>query len=276
MQTLENVQDLLKLAGIKESTHKDEDVDEGNLFTGNLKKAREEGKDEADLDGDGDLEKVQKEGQLTPTRKMTKWARPEDEPAYRRRDRGEMLDLDDLGINEPDVDGPRGEEIPAYIRRQQGKNFPAKLGESQQLDECGMSEGPQSPVGSMSSMAQEMEKSEGRLNISSNFDSESGRKSLTITAEGDRAEELAQLLKLSGMMGGESHRQEIGESYANEPNPKMMSLDQMLNSGNDLHKKKNAYPKAEDGDNPRAVKKDKVKESLEQRLWAEFQREKAR
>lgn len=33
-------------------------IDEGNLFTGNLAKARAAGKEEADLDGDGDLEKV--------------------------------------------------------------------------------------------------------------------------------------------------------------------------------------------------------------------------
>lgn len=276
MQTLENVQDLLKLAGIKESMHKDEDVGEGNLFTGNLKKAREEGKDRADLDGDGDLETVQKEGVFKSPRDM-----PAKDlvkvPAIQRPNR--RLNLRDLGIDEPQKFGPNPDtgaksvDIPAYIRKQQGKNFPANLDESQQLDECGMTDGSQSP---MAAMAQEMEKSEGRLNISSNFDSESGRKSLTITAEGDRAEELAQLLKLSGMMSGESHRQEIGESYANEPNPKMMSLDQMLNSGNDLHKEKNSYAKAEDGDNPRAVKKDKVKESLEQRLWAEFQREKSR
>jgi hypothetical protein len=67
------------------------------------------------------------------------------------------------------------------------------------------------------------------------------------------------------------------EAYANEPNPKMMTLDQMLNNGDDLHKTKKSYPATQPGDNPRAVKKDStVKESLEQRLWAEFQREKAK
>jgi ribosomal protein L40E len=37
------------------------EVEEGNRFTHNLLKAREQGKDRADLDGDGDMEKVQKE-----------------------------------------------------------------------------------------------------------------------------------------------------------------------------------------------------------------------
>lgn len=38
-----------------------EDPNEGNLFTGNLAKARADGKDQADLDGDGDMEKVRED-----------------------------------------------------------------------------------------------------------------------------------------------------------------------------------------------------------------------
>jgi hypothetical protein len=41
----------------------EEDVEEGNKFTGNLAKAREEGETEADLDGDGDKEKVEPAGE---------------------------------------------------------------------------------------------------------------------------------------------------------------------------------------------------------------------
>lgn len=43
----------------KEAVIDEEDVEEGNKFTGNLAKAREQGKEEADLDGDGDMEKVE-------------------------------------------------------------------------------------------------------------------------------------------------------------------------------------------------------------------------
>jgi len=38
-----------------------EEPNEGNLFTGNLAAARAAGKDQADLDGDGDMEKVQED-----------------------------------------------------------------------------------------------------------------------------------------------------------------------------------------------------------------------
>lgn len=75
----------------EESTHSREDsddseVEEGNKFTGNLAKARAAGKEEADLDGDGDMEKVH-EGEHTceacgmmetkcecDTEEVTEWA----------------------------------------------------------------------------------------------------------------------------------------------------------------------------------------------------------
>jgi len=52
---------MMEMAGIKTEAKKveEDDVEEGNKFTGNLAKARAAGKKEADLDGDGDMEKVQ-------------------------------------------------------------------------------------------------------------------------------------------------------------------------------------------------------------------------
>ena len=300
---------------VTESAEKDHDMDEGNLFTGNLKKAREQGKDKADLDGDGDLEKVQKEGVFKSPRDM-----PAKDlvkvPAIQRPNR--RLNLQDLGIGKPEYFGPNPDtganpvDVPAYIRKAKGENFPAspdkpqpanpaKLGESQQLDECGMTDGSMSPM--PGGMEQE---NQGRLNISSNYDSESGRKSLTVTAEGDQAEELAQMLKLSGMMGGTGMDSEhprsmkivgsmdaegaddlakmlrhsgLQEAYANEPDEKVETTEKILDQGNDLNRKKKQHAdKPKLGDNPLATEeKDKsVTESLEQRLWAEFQREKAR
>lgn len=42
----------------EQDSSEEEQTDEGNMFTGNLAKARAAGKKEADLDGDGDMEKV--------------------------------------------------------------------------------------------------------------------------------------------------------------------------------------------------------------------------
>ena len=56
-----------EMAGIREAKKVEEDdMEEGNLFTGNLAKARAAGKKQADLDGDGDMEKVD-EGILSAT-----------------------------------------------------------------------------------------------------------------------------------------------------------------------------------------------------------------
>lgn len=50
----------IKVGG-KEYPVKEEEMEEGNKFTGNLAKARAAGKKEADLDGDGDMEKVKED-----------------------------------------------------------------------------------------------------------------------------------------------------------------------------------------------------------------------
>ena len=49
---------MMEMAGVKKKEVDEEKTDEGNKFTGNLAKARAAGKEEADLDSDGDMEKV--------------------------------------------------------------------------------------------------------------------------------------------------------------------------------------------------------------------------
>jgi len=67
-----DLQRIRDIAGIKEAKKVDEDdMEEGNKFTGNLAKARADGKKQADLDGDGDMEKVD-EGILASTANLWK------------------------------------------------------------------------------------------------------------------------------------------------------------------------------------------------------------
>ena len=78
---------------IKRSMGKDDKAEEGNKFTGNLAKARAAGKDQADLDGDGELEKVQHEGVYQDRVNKSKI------PAFQRKAKGGddwKVDLDDL------------------------------------------------------------------------------------------------------------------------------------------------------------------------------------
>jgi hypothetical protein len=57
MNENEELARMMEMAGVKKKTD-EEKTEEGNLFTGNLAKARAAGKKQADLDGDGDMEKV--------------------------------------------------------------------------------------------------------------------------------------------------------------------------------------------------------------------------
>jgi hypothetical protein len=56
----ESIQRMMEIAGIREAKKEvdEEKTDEGNKFAFNVLKAKEAGKKEADLDGDGDMEKV--------------------------------------------------------------------------------------------------------------------------------------------------------------------------------------------------------------------------
>jgi hypothetical protein len=97
---------------------------------------------------------------------------------------------------------------------------------------------------------------ESGINISSNMDTKTGNQSLTVTAQGAAADELAQLLKLSGVLGGSrSQPQEIdmameqGE-YANAPREQVQGIASQLQQGNDLNRPKKTYPRVAGGDNP--------------------------
>jgi hypothetical protein len=62
---------MMEMAGVKKKEVDEEKTEEGNKFTGNLAKARAAGKKEADLDGDGKMEKVD-EGILAATANLWK------------------------------------------------------------------------------------------------------------------------------------------------------------------------------------------------------------
>lgn len=103
-------------------------------------------------------------------------------------------------------------------------------------------------------MGQMAQQQESGMNISSNMDTKTGSQSLTVTAQGEAADQLAQLLKLSGVLGGANTGEvevEVDESgYANEPQTQMQGIDAQLQQGNDLNRPKATYPKVAGGDNP--------------------------
>jgi predicted RNA-binding Zn-ribbon protein involved in translation (DUF1610 family) len=95
------------------------------------------------------------------------------------------------------------------------------------MNECGM--------GGMSQ--------EDGVSINTSMDTKTGRKTVTVTADGEAAEELATMLKMAGMVGKKPEPKVISldkglEEYANEPDEQYASTDAILRTGNDLHKSK--------------------------------------
>jgi hypothetical protein len=145
-----------------EVAKEEEDMEEGNYFSGQLAKARAAGKKQADLDGDGDMEQVREnEEELNESKCM------------------------ECGMYES--------KCKCDDKVSESLNLFRKLAG---LQECGMS-----PI---SGAVQDMEQQQGKMNINTSMDSD-GHKSVTITADGDSALELMQMLKLAGMGEHEGH-----------------------------------------------------------------------
>jgi hypothetical protein len=111
------------------------------------------------------------------------------------------------------------------------------------IDECGMA--PVSGYG--------YEGTQSRMNVSTNISSD-GTKNITVSADGEQAEALMQILQLAGMGTGklsataqsapaqEAEVDEAEGSYANEPDEKIASTNDILDQGDDLNKSKMQDP----------------------------------
>lgn len=109
------------------------------------------------------------------------------------------------------------------------------------------------------------------MNVSTNMSSD-GTKSVTISAQGEDAEALIQMLKLAGMshMGHDAHSEEpmimvsgddemMDEEYSNSPEEEYHSVNSITRQGNDLNREKDQYATgAKLGDNPMAEDLDVV------------------
>lgn len=151
----------------------------------------------------------------------------------------------------------------------------------QQLNECGM-------VGDTSTNLTPTQ-SKGYVNISTSFDADSNSKSVSISASGEQADDLMQLLSNAGLtsLSGVTPAQavvvadpavsldgHVEEEFANKPNPKVGSIESQLDSGNDMHRKKASYSNVAGGDNPMSHREDSPRftmESIKDRLWRQYE-----
>jgi hypothetical protein len=170
-----------------------------------------------------------------------------------------------------------------------GKTYPVT---ESQLDECG----DMSPIGGM---AHEMQKQQGRISVNTNSSSD-GNKSVSISADGEAAEQLMAMLKMAGLGGGQAHAQaaeiviaheakEYGdtdvaepEEYLNSPREKVAGMKQSPTTGlaggtDDLNKSKDQDPAtANKAANPKAKQEKQLEDvnpldSLGAKLMAEYQ-----
>jgi len=129
-----------------------------------------------------------------------------------------------------------------------------------------------SPIGSM---AQDMQQQQGKLSINTS-QSTDGTKNINISADGEAADQLMQILKMAGMASGQQaevvvtaqpmEAKEYGntdveepEEVLNTPRPRVKGMHSaetvgFANTSDDLHKQKGQHPKtAAKGDNPLAT-----------------------
>jgi hypothetical protein len=109
------------------------------------------------------------------------------------------------------------------------------------------------------------------MNISTNQSSD-GTKSITVTADGEAAVALLDMLKNAGMGGsdaaaeqeviiaaqgdenmGDSGAEEMEEEYENEPAPQYQSVEKITSAGDDMNRQKRQnFPMRQPGNNPMA------------------------
>jgi hypothetical protein len=117
--------------------------------------------------------------------------------------------------------------------------------DKEELEECGDM--------SMGGMSQD-----DGISINTSMDTKTGRKTVTVTADGEAAEELASMLKMAGMVGKKPEPQVVSigglDEYANEPDERTAPVSAVTASGNDMHKSKAMYKHSyKQSDNPMAI-----------------------
>jgi hypothetical protein len=213
----------------------------------------------------------------------------------------ERFDQDNPAMDEA-IDPVNPVDVPAYQRQMQGKNgesrFPLKLDQvlgprpdsisdprnlaknngTKDLDDlarlAGITTESVSVMGSSEMMGDESQ--EDKMNISTNQSSD-GTKSITVTADGEAAVALLDMLKNAGMGGsdaaaeqeviiaaqGDEHmgdemsmddgsgEMEMEEEYANEPAPQYQSVEKITSAGDDMNRQKRQnFPLRAPGNNP--------------------------
>jgi hypothetical protein len=276
----EDIGDLLKALNAIVEGKKDVDeekADEGNEFTGELAKAKASGKKEFEVDG----KKYQVRETKDKTHKDEKSKDTDLKAANKSNDNEDDKDSKkDLKESILDEKAAPGQED--WIKSNK-ERFIKRYGKKKGLEVLYATSWKRSKSVNESAYLQEyydrammgscLEQESG-MNINASTDTRTGSKSLTVTAQGDAAEQLAQLLKLSGIGHSKNPQQdaEIEETaYVNTPEPEVQGVEVQIQQGNDLHRTKNSYSKAAGGDNPMNMREFQELSKIEHHLNKELE-----
>lgn len=82
-----------------------------------------------------------------------------------------------------------------------------------------------------------------KMNVTTNMDSATGNQTVTVSAEGDSAQELLRILQMAGVatVAPAVMSQEMSEELANEPAPNTLDTATLMNQGEDLNRVKGQY-----------------------------------
>jgi len=99
---------------------------------------------------------------------------------------------------------------------------------------------------------------------------------IMVSAEGDEAAQLLSILQLAGMKAPEpampapmEPEMEMQDEYSNSPDEVEQDVDAVIASGDDLHREKEQFAAAADGDNPMKAFEGKFKSILDELLAEE-------
>lgn len=241
----------------KEKKVDEEDTQEGNEFSGELAKAKAAGKKDFEVDG-----------KKYPVKESDDDADKESED----KDADDKQEIEESELKEKAAPGQEDwiksnkEKFIKQYGKKKGLEVlyatswkrSKKKDESKNLEECY----DQAMMGQT--------EQESGMSINASTDTRTGHKSLSVTAQGQAAEQLAQLLKLSGISQSAPQEQpvdiQVGEEYVNEPDPQVQGVEVQMQQGNDLNRPKNSYPKVSGGDNPMAMREAQELADIERRL----------
>ena len=269
------------IAEAKKEEMDEEKTEEGNEFSGELAKAKASGAKDFEVDGKKyPVKESEDEEELEESEDEDEDLNESIEDVYEAHVYHRVKSIDGKSNYQHHKTFKDEEEAQDYAKTWNKKHSDdkktavvkvKKIGEEldrnphEQLEEC--------YDGAMMSKEQE-----SGMSINASTDTRSGSKSLTVTASGQAADDLAKLLQLSGLGGG-GHSMEpeievhdaMGEEYANEPHVEVQGLEPQLQQGTDLNKPKTQHQHSyRQGDNPMAMREARELAEIERRLNEEL------